>query len=296
MAAALETRPSVGRRVSAAARIRPAALTAALGLSLAIAPLAAVAAAVGLFASDVYRDNDWVRPQLRGNDLVTLTVAVPLLAGALLWAWRGSLRGHLLWLGALGYMAYNYLYYAVGAAFNPLFLVYVAVTALSSYALVLGLVSLEWEVVARSFAAAPVSGVRIFFAAIGSGLGLMWTGVALAASLGGEVPQTVVDSGHPTAVVFALDLLLIAPLALLTAVGLRSRRTWAYVLAAVMLVKAATYGLALLAMTVFAYRAGSHVDWYLVPLWVAVAAGGNILSLRYFAAVRQRDRDRSMTA
>src|SRR5215212_9450716 len=100
----------------------------AYGFSLAVVLLAMVASATGLFAADLYRDNDWTRPQLRGNDLVTLFVAAPLLAGALLATVRGSLRGRLLWLGTLGYMLYNYLFYAVGAAYNLLFLVYVGVT------------------------------------------------------------------------------------------------------------------------------------------------------------------------
>jgi len=55
------------------------------------------------------------------------------------------------------------------------------------------------------------------------------------------------------------------------------------VAAAVMLIKAAAYGLALLAMGLFAYRAGQDVSWFLEGLWALVAAGGVILAVRYFA-------------
>jgi len=98
------------------------------------------------------------------------------------------------------------------------------------------------------------------------------------------VPEQVTESGHPTGVVFALDLTLIVPLALLAWYGLGHRRAWGYAAAAVMLVKAATYGLALMAMGLFSYRAGQDVSWFLEELWALVAAGGLVLGVRYFAA------------
>ena len=271
------------RPLAAGAALHPA-LAAAYGLSLAILLLSVVASAAGLFIADLYRDNDWVRPQLRGNDLVTLAVAAPLLTFSLIRAMGGSPRGQLLWLGALGYMLYNYLYYALVAAFNPLFLIYVALMSMSLFALVLGLITLNWAAVARRFQVAPVGAVCVFLFVISGALGLMWTGMALAAGIAGDEPRVVEQSGHPTAVVFALDLALIVPVAALAAFGLRRRLAWAYVASAIMLVKSATYGLALLAMALFMYRAGGDVDWLLVPLWFLVAAGGIMLGGRYVAA------------
>jgi hypothetical protein len=95
----------------------------------------------------------------------------------------------------------------------------------------------------------------------------------------------VEQSGHPTAVVFAFDLVLIVPLAFAATVGLRRRQVWGYVAAAVMLVKCATYGLALLSMGIFTYWADGEVDWFLQALWVLVATGGIVLGARYFAAI-----------
>jgi len=51
------------------------------------------------------------------NDVVNLIIGLPVLAGALWFARRGSLLGLLLWPGALLYVIYNYLAYAYG---NPL--------------------------------------------------------------------------------------------------------------------------------------------------------------------------------
>lgn len=56
--------------------------------------LAVVATGVGLFVPEFYRDAEVLLPQLYGQDLLTYVVAVPVLASALYYAHRGSLRGY----------------------------------------------------------------------------------------------------------------------------------------------------------------------------------------------------------
>ena len=85
-----------------------------------------VPVSVGVFATDrLCRDNALVTATFRGQDMVTLMVAVPLRVVGLVWEMRGSLRGRVLWLAMLFYTMYGYLFYAVAAAFNQLFLLYV---------------------------------------------------------------------------------------------------------------------------------------------------------------------------
>jgi hypothetical protein len=82
------------------------------------------------------------------------------------------------------------------------------------------------------------------------------------------------------------DLVTLVGLALM-AVSLRARgRAWGYVLAGFMRVKAATMGLALLAMTGFAWRAGLAVEVALSAAWVALAASGLAMSWAYFRRCR----------
>jgi hypothetical protein len=72
--------------------------------------------ALGLLFESRYRDAEWIKATWFGNDWVTLVVGMPLLAVALALARRGSIRALLLWVGVLGYAAYNYAYYLLGAA------------------------------------------------------------------------------------------------------------------------------------------------------------------------------------
>ena len=92
---------------------------------------AVVATSVGLFVPEFYRDAEVLLPQLYGQDLLTLVVAVPALAAALYYAHQGSLRGYVVWLGVTGYLLYTYASYALLTAFNELYLVYVALFGLT---------------------------------------------------------------------------------------------------------------------------------------------------------------------
>ena len=249
-------------------------------LSAIIAILTIVASAGGLFLSDLYRDNLLVTAGWFGNDLVTLAVAAPMLIAALILSMRGSQRAQLVWLGMLDYTLYNYAFYLFGAAFNRFFLIYVALFTLSIFALIFGLAKLDVNAISQKFHARTsvrwISGFMLFVA-----LGL--TGVYVAQSLGfvatGQLPDIVVKSGHPTSVVFALDLSLVVPFFVLGAIWLWQRRPWGYVLAAIVNVKGAVYMLALSAVTVSAVQAGASKDLSQVALWGFIGAGSLIASL-----------------
>src|SRR5512135_1848840 len=128
-----------------------------------IAVLALVAAGIGLFYQDgghafsfttlhgqsvqiygqgLYRyDIPLTAVGYRAADAVALVLALPLLIISLLLYRRGQLRGGLLLTGVLAYFLYTYGSMAVGAAYNPLFLVYVVLCSASLFAFVLTLVS-----------------------------------------------------------------------------------------------------------------------------------------------------------
>ena len=112
----------------------------------------AVTSAIGLLNDDLYRDGAWAREALRGGDLTTLVLVAPILAIAVVLVRRGSRRAVAVWLGALAYGVYNYAYYAFGAAFNDVFVLHIALLALSIWATVLAAASIDVGAVAGSFA------------------------------------------------------------------------------------------------------------------------------------------------
>jgi len=106
-------------------------------LSAIVAIASVVASVAGLSIKDLYQDDtSWATAALRGGDLITLVVAVPILVLAAVLASRGSSRARLVWIGALAYTVYNFAFYVFGASFNDLFLVHVVAFSASIFALI----------------------------------------------------------------------------------------------------------------------------------------------------------------
>jgi hypothetical protein len=256
-------------------------------LSGVLAPLVAAAATTGLLVPGFYRDAPTWVSQARGQDLVTLLVGIPLLVLGLIGAERGSVRCLLLWLGAVGYMAYTYATYAFATHFNQLFLVYILNFGLSVYALVFGLIRLDVGRLRTAFSPhAPTRLVAAALVAMGLLTSLLWLGPDVVALLAGQVPGDVTDAGLLTNPVHVLDLGLVLPAAVLTGVLLARRRSWGYVLGAYFLVKFTTLGLAIMSMSMFMVADGQSLSVPLVvvfAVWTVVSA---LLAWWFLASVR----------
>ncbi len=99
---------------------------------------------VDIYARGIYADDSVFKSGAnRGGDVTTLFLATPVLVIALLHYRRGSVRGAMVLLGALTHFLYVYASLALGAAYNALFLVYVAIFGCSFYAWLLLLFALQ---------------------------------------------------------------------------------------------------------------------------------------------------------
>ncbi|MHA7282287.1 hypothetical protein [Arthrobacter sp. TMS2-4] len=243
----------------------------------------ASSSAGGVLATDwLYRDNDLITATFRGQDMVTLVVAVPLLLLGLVLEVRGSPRGRMLWLGMLFYTMYAYLFYAVAAAFNQFFLLYVASFGLPLYALLLSVTRLDLRRLGEGMGGTAARAVAIAYtSAVAAGPGILWCGMSLSYLATGEVPQPILDSGHPTGVVFVIDLVFIVPPMLLAAVWLARRRASGWVLAGVMSVGGTVYTLTLAAASVEVARQGVGSGAEL-PLWAGLTVLGAATALLLF--------------
>lgn len=244
-------------------------------LSIIIVVLSLISALGGLFLDNLYRDNTFVNSAWRGNDLVTLFVAVPGLLAALFLTKRGSQRAQLVWLGMLDYMLYNFAFYLFGASFNQFFLLYVALFTLSIYAMIFALIGIDAKAIGQKFGAkTPVKIIGGYMLFVAIGLGTVYTAQSLGFVATGQVPQIVTKTGHPTSVIFALDLSLLVPALVLGALWLFKRQPWGYVLAAITSIKGATYTLVLTAGSLIAANAGVPGAFAELPLWIFLTVTG----------------------
>jgi hypothetical protein len=255
-------------------------------LSVLVLLLAIVASAAGLLHPALYRDSRVMLPQSFGQDLVTLVFGAPLLAAGIALNARGSLRGRLAWLGALGYVLYTYATYAFGARWNELFLVYVALFGLSLFTFAAGLARTDATAVRARFApGAPRRSVAVFLIAVAAAVGLMWLSENVTAIASGEPPRSAVEAEIPTNFIHVADLGVVLPAAALAGTLLLRSAPFGFVLAGVLLVKIATLGLAVVAMGVFMQRQGIPVPPVQFVVFggltaVAIGLGGLFLRAR----------------
>jgi hypothetical protein len=213
-----------------------------------------------------------------GTDIVTLLIGIPLLITGMILSRQGSLRGQLLLTGGLGYFLYTYGAMCFLTAFNPLFLVYVALFSLSLFGFILSVSNLNVDEVARHISDGfPRRAVAIYFIIVAVFLTLAWLGLVASPSLTWNPPAGLESA--ITMVIQALDLGVIVPTSLITATLLLKQLPWGYALSAVMLLKILTMGAALIAMIIGQILAGVEIDPVISVIFVLISLSGIILGI-----------------
>ena len=253
--------------------------------SLVTLVLTVIATTVGLFIPGFYRDAPVLLPQVYGQDLLTLVVAVPTLAASLYLAARGSLRGYLVWLGVTGYLLYTYPSYAFMTAFNELYLVYVALLWLTLFTFVGGMVHLDASALKRTVGETSVRSYVAFQLLLVVLIAFLWLSEILPAVLTGTTPPSIAEASLPTSVIYSLDLGVIVPAFAFSAYLLWKRRKWGYAFTAVLLVKIATLGGTVLAMVYFMVREGQPVPLPQIVIFGTLTLAGVLLLARLLLSI-----------
>lgn len=262
--------------------------------TVAILLLSVASALLGLFRPGHYREAAAIVELNRVQDATILLAGVPVLAVGLRYATRGSLRGRLVWLGGLAYMTYMWANVGLTTAFNELFLVYVALFGLSAFTLVGGLVSSDPAAVAEALGERVSRGrYAVVLGVIAVGLAGLWLSELVPATLSGAPPLIVAERGDMALVSHFVDLSLVVPALLLSAVWLLRGHRWGPLVAGVVLVFGATVGVSITAMTL-TIAAGdaitlSPVAAALTFLPVALAA---LVAWRYLGSLRPPEHTR----
>lgn len=209
---------------------------AAYWLSGALATVATAAPAAMLVVPGILGGTPAMNGSARGTALVVLVLAVPTLLLSMLWAWRGSARAVLVWLGAVGYLLYNAVMFLFATPFNRLFLLYVAMLALALWSAGSVLSRLDARVFPNPSASrlwprviAIYSWVVVAFNA------LAWLRGIVPGLLGREAPAFLAGTGLLTSPVYVQDLAVWLPLTAIGAAWLWTRRPWGYVVVGALL-------------------------------------------------------------
>src|SRR5581483_7712677 len=227
----------------------------------------------------LYRPDPQTLPTFLGQDGLTLVVGLPLLLGSMWLARRGSLRGLLLWPGALFYFAYSYAYYLLSPEFNVLYLAYIAVVSTSAYALLYLLLSINAEAVRARFSErTPTRLAGSFLAVMALLIAGRWVAMIVSDLASGTAPSRV-DLG-----VWPMDLGVAFPAMFWGGVWLWRKEPLGYLAGGLLLVKAASVGLTLVVNTWLVIHWGVPAD-PMLPAYAAVGVGGIILTVAYLRGV-----------
>jgi hypothetical protein len=219
------------------------------------------------------------------TDIVTLLIGIPLLITGIVLSRKGTLRGHLLITGALGYFLYTYGAMCFLTAFNPLFLVYVALFSLSLFGFILSMSSLNADqVVGHISDGFPRRSVATYFIIIAIFLSLAWLGLVAAPALTWAPPAGLESA--ITMVIQALDLGVIVPASFIAATLLLQKRAWGYALSSVLLLKILTMGAALIAMVIGQILAGIPVDPITSVIFVLIGISGIVFGIMTLRNIR----------
>lgn len=270
-----------------------------VGLSLTVAMLALIAAGVGLIqigtpepsevttvhgvtygldGTGIYR-NESIQgaATFRGTDAVTLVMCVPLLLWTTL-RWRpGNIRGSVWLAGLLSYFLYNAASMAFGAAYNELFLVYVAYLAASLYAFGVVLTGIDLSILTRrTSSGVPRRAIAVFLASAGLVLLLVWMSDLIGAAVLGQPPLGLLAT--TTIVTYVIDLAITVPMTWAATWLIWRRQPLGDLLSAVLLILYAIVGVVVVAQTVVnrlagvALGLGQFVGFVLSFVILAVAA------------------------
>lgn len=169
-------------------------------------------------------------------DAVVLAFGVPLVVRAWLSHRDGSPRGTLLLTGSLGYLLYVYATYALGVAYNPLYLAYVTLLSASLFGFVAAFGATDRAALAAAAAdpGVPHRSLSWFLLASAAVTAVVWLQPLVTALLQGTAPALL--DVYTTTVTYSLDLAVVTPAAAMAGLLVRRREPLGYLLAAPLLV------------------------------------------------------------
>ena len=236
----------------------------------------------GLYAYDTVNSSS----QEIGQDIVTLLVGIPLLIAGIVLTGKGSLRGRLLLTGGLGYFLYTYAAMSFLTAFNAFYLLYVALFSLSLYGFILALSGLDPVLVANHVTGKfPRRTIATYFLVISAFLSLAWLGLVVPPMFSGEPPAGLESA--ITMVIQSLDLGVIVPAGIITAILLFQALPWGFTLAVVVLLKILTMGTALISMIILQILSGVAVDPIVSLGFAIISLTGITLAVVAFRAIQE---------
>ena len=215
---------------------------------------------IEIYGRGVYKHmSSQVAIQGIAQDYITLFIAVPLLLISLYLCRKGSIRGKFLLTGTLLYLLLTYLFYTAMAMYNPLFLIYVALLALSLNALILSLISFDTEKLKEVIHSQRITTFAGWFLIVNSSMiALLWLNTIVTPLLSGTIYPQGIDH-YTTMIVQGFDLGIFLPLGFMSGLLAIKKKILGVLFSTTYVIFLSILMAALTSKIVFMAKAGANV-------------------------------------
>jgi hypothetical protein len=254
--------------------------------SAALAGVAALTAVTSFaFWGLFYRDVRMGVGNLRGTALTMLVIALPIMLIAMHYARRGSMRARLIWLGCLGYLAYNGFMLNFAAHFNSLFFLYTSLLGLSFWAILTLLRTFDLAAVQSAGLHIPVRPVAAFLIISCAAFAGLWIQAIVPAVIANSTPQQLISAGLSQNTVWVLDFAFTFPLVIIGALWTLERRAWGYIIAGTMLIMLTIETASIGIDQWFGHLHDPWAPMDAVPAMIASTAAGLLVSILFLRGI-----------
>ncbi len=234
---------------------------------------------VQMFGRGIYHNDSLLTATtFIGGDAITLFLSIPLLIVSIFLYNRASLRSQFFHLGMLSYFLYVGASAAFIAAYNNLFLVYLALFSASLFAFGFAFSAIDLKAIPSHITKnMPHRGLTAFLLVCSVALMMVWLSDVVGALIQGQAPTSL--TSYTTLVTYGLDLGIIAPSLLVAGILTIRRAPAAYPMASTLLILCILIGLVVIAQTVTQFIYGV----YLTPGQL-IGYAGSFVVMASFAA------------
>jgi len=216
------------------------------------------------------------------QDYVTLFIAIPALLFALFLTRKKTLKSKYLLAGILSYLFLTYLFYMNMAMYNALFLVYIALTGTTFFALTMTLLSIEIDKLPMAFNdKTPTKLIGGFLIFTATSIALLWLSILVPPLLDKTIIPLSVEH-YTTLTVQGFDLSLFHPLLFVAGLLLIKKNRFGYLMAPVSLIFLSFLMTALIAKIIAMSLAGVNVVpvVFIIPCITILAIVCSIITLK----------------
>lgn len=255
--------------------------------SFLIAALTLVSCIISIGFNSIYQDGEWANAQWLGQDTVTILIALPLLLISFIKGIKGgNNRWEMVYCGVLLYYTYTYSFFMFAAKLTVLYLFHLPIYGLSVIGLVIACIGVFNQNVNYSIDRKWLKvGIVAYLLLISIMISFLWLN-DITAHLFNPEHMSDTPSGEAPLIIYSLDLAIIIPLMITSAILICRNTKWGYILNGIILTKTSTLGFALMAMAISMQIKELNPDSFLIVLWCIIGIIGTMLTILYLKNLR----------